>query len=62
MKVTRTSPFSGKTNTMDIDVTEEQFRQWHDGTPIQRAMPNLLPIMYVITPEEWPAFGIRKLL
>lgn len=58
MKVTRTSPFSGKINTMDIDVTEEQFRQWYDGRLIQHVMPNLTPderefIMTGIIPEEW---------
>lgn len=58
MKITRTSPFSGKVNTMDIDITEEQLKQWHDGRLIQHAMPNLTPderefIMTGITPEEW---------
>lgn len=58
MKITRTSPFSHKTATMDIDVTQEQLDTWHSGTVIQRAMPNLSAderefIMTGITPDEW---------
>jgi len=58
MTVTKTSPFSGKTNTLDIDVTEEQIAAWQGGELIQRAMPNLTPderefLMTGITAEEW---------
>ncbi len=59
MKVIRTSPFSGKTNVMEIDVTQEQLRSWQvDGVLIQNAMPHLTPderefIKTGITPEEW---------
>ena len=58
MLITRTSPFSNKTNIMEIDVTEEQIALWESGTLIQNAMPNLSAderefIMTGITPEEW---------
>ena len=58
MLITKTSPFSGDTNVMDIDVTEEQIALWESGVPIQNAMPNVSAderefIMTGITPEEW---------
>ena len=58
MKITKTSPFSGNTNVMEIDVTQEQIALWESGTLIQNAMPHLTPderefIMTGITPEVW---------
>jgi len=58
MKITKTSPFSGNTNVMEIDVTQEQIALWESGTLIQNAMPNLSAderefIMTGITPAEW---------
>ena len=58
MIIKRRSPFSGKENTMDIVVTDEQIFAWMNGELIQRAMPELTPderefIMSGITPEEW---------
>ena len=58
MLITRTYPFSNKTNIMEIDVTEEQIALWESGTLIQNAMPNLSAderefIKTGITPEEW---------
>ncbi len=58
MKLTRTSPVSGKKNTLDIDVTREQITDWEKGSLIQDAMPNLTPdemefIKTGITSEEW---------
>ena len=58
MLIERTSPFTGKTNTMDIDVTWWQYQNWIDGMLIQHAMPNISAderefIMTGITPEEW---------
>ena len=57
------SPFSGKINTQEIPVTEEQFYAWKDGELIQNAMPNLTAgqrefIKTGITDAEWDkAFG-----
>lgn len=58
MLIIRTSPFSGKTNSMEIEVTQEQLSSWENGTLIQNAMPNLSAderefIMTGITPAEW---------
>ena len=59
MKIIRTSPLSGNTNVMEIDVTLEQLSSWQvDGVLIQNAMPHLTPderefIKTGITPEEW---------
>lgn len=58
MLIIRTSPFSGKTNSMEIEVTQEQINSWENGTLIQDAMPHLTPderefIKTGITREEW---------
>lgn len=58
MLVTRTSPFSGKVHTMDINVTEAQIAAWQNGELIQRAFPHLSAderefIKTGITPQEW---------
>lgn len=58
MKITKTSPFSGVSHTLDIPVTEEQLHKWGNGMLIQNAMPNLTPdqrefLMTGITAEEW---------
>jgi len=58
MKITRKSLFSGVERTLDLPVTEEQMRDWENGTLIQLAMPNLTSderefIMTGVTPEEW---------
>ena len=60
MLITRKSPFSGKTNTRDIPITEAQLMAWQDGILIQDAMPNLSAddrefIKTGITVEEWDA-------
>lgn len=58
MKLTRTSPISGKKNTMDLDVTIDQITDWEKGALIQDAMPNLTVderefIKTGITSEDW---------
>lgn len=58
MQITRTSPFSGKTVTKEIPVTQQQLDNWRNGMLIQNAMPNISPddrefIMTGITSEEW---------
>ena len=58
MIITRTSPFSGEENSMEINVTEQELDNWMNGTLIQNAMPNLSAderefIMTGIPPEEW---------
>lgn len=59
MLITKRSPFTGKENTMDIPVTQDQLDRYNNGSKsIQNAMPRLTPdqrefIMTGITPEEW---------
>lgn len=58
MLITRKSPFTGTTHTMNIDVTLEQLKDWQGGMLIQNAMPNLTAderefIMTGITADEW---------
>ncbi len=59
MKVTRTSTLSGKTSTMELDVTEEQLAAYENGRVlIQDVFPNLSRserdfIKLGITPKEW---------
>ena len=43
MIITRKSPVTGKTKSMEINVTEEQIKSWENGTLIQEIMPNLTP-------------------
>lgn len=63
MLITKTSPFSGKEHTRDINVTQQQLDNWANGELIQNAMPHVTPddrefLMTGITPEEWDAaFG-----
>lgn len=58
MEITRQSPFSGKTNTMDLDVTQEQIDRWKGGELIQHVFPHLNAderefLITGITPTEW---------
>jgi len=41
MLITRTSVTTGKTTTMDLDITEEQVSRWENGELIQNVMPHL---------------------
>ena len=61
---TRTSPFSGKVNSLDITLDMGDYLNWElGGDHIQRAMPYLTAderefLMTGITAEEWEkAFG-----
>ncbi len=58
MKITKTSILSNKTNTLDIQVSQDQITSWQNGEPIQNAMPGLSAddrefLMTGITPDEW---------
>lgn len=41
MIVEKISLFSGKVNRMELDITEQQLQQWHNGQLVQRAFPHL---------------------
>lgn len=58
MIITRKSPFSGITHSLEVDVSAEEIRVWESGVNIQTAMPYVPAalrefIMTGITPEEW---------
>ena len=58
MKITRTSPATGKVNSLDIEVTADQLRRWEGGEMIQNAMPNVSAderefIKTGLTREDW---------
>jgi vacuolar-type H+-ATPase catalytic subunit A/Vma1 len=61
MKIARTSPVTGKVNTMEIDVTQAQLDEYYDGMGlIQEILPNLTAeerefIKTGITPDEFDA-------
>lgn len=63
MLITRKSPFSGITRSMELPISQAQWDDWNSGTLIQKAMPHLDAdqrefIMTGITQEEWDnAFG-----
>ena len=41
MLVIRQNPFTGKVNTRDLDITEEQIAAYEAGALLQDAFPNL---------------------
>ena len=59
MKITRTNPFNGDINTMDLDVTFEQVEAYFEGKMlVQDAFPQLTAgerefIKTGITEEYW---------
>lgn len=63
MEITRTSQLTGKTRTLEIDITPDELNRWASGELIQNVVPHLSPndrefIITGNTPEEWDeAFG-----
>ena len=58
MQITRTNPFNGEVNTLNIHVTDEQVQAYMDGALIQNAFPHLTAgerefIKTGITEEAW---------
>lgn len=62
MLLTRTSQISGRENTVEIPMTEDDFNaayaRWRSGALVQNAFPNLSAdqrefIKTGITPQEW---------
>ena len=58
MLIKRISMISNIEHEMEIDVKEEQIKQWQEGMLIQDAMPTLTAderefLMTGIIPEEW---------
>lgn len=60
MIIERRSIITGKINTMDLPINEEQLDRWQAGELIQKVMPHLSDdqrefLKTGITPEEWAA-------
>jgi hypothetical protein len=58
MQITRTSPFTGITRTLDLPVTFAQMAEYQNGALLQDAFPDLSAgdrefIKTGITDEEW---------
>ena len=58
MLITRTSPISGATNSLEVNCTPEQLAAWESGVLIQIAMPDVeAPLREFVksgvTPREW---------
>ena len=65
MQITKTSPVTGRVNTREIDVTEQQMKDWKNGALIQSVMPHLSPsdrefIMTGSTPEDWESMHLEE--
>lgn len=43
MKIERVDPYTGKLNTLDLNVTKEQLARYANGTLLQDAFPHLTP-------------------
>jgi hypothetical protein len=62
MKLTKRDPFSGKENTVDLPITQEQLDQYYRGGKlIQHAFPQLNAdqrefILTGIPPGKWDAY------
>jgi len=41
MLISKTSPLTGKINTMDLDIVEAHITLWQEGKNIQDVMPHL---------------------
>ena len=58
MLITRISPITGKSLTLDIDINNEQIKAWEKGGIIQDIMPNITAderefIISGLSSEEW---------
>lgn len=58
MWITRTSPLTGTTRSLDLPITESQMQKRREGALIQNAFPNLSAserefYMTGIVDEEW---------
>lgn len=61
----KTSLYTGKVNSMLLDITNDQIEEWENGKLIQDAMPNLTAderefMISGATPEDWnEAHGVN---
>ena len=65
MLIKRKDPFTGKTNTLDINVSQKQLDDWASGAYIQDVMPDLSSserefIMTGIWDDSWDKYVINQ--
>lgn len=58
MIVSKVSVFTGKTNQMELNITNEQIKRFLEGEKVQNAFPHLNAdqrefLLNGTTPEEW---------
>ena len=66
MIISRVSPFTGKVNTMDLPITEEQIARWKGGAYAQDVWPDLTPsqrefLISGCTDEDWETYMTESL-
>jgi hypothetical protein len=59
-KIVRTSPLTGRENSMVVDITPDQYEKYLNGELIQIAFPHLTNaerefILTGYTPQDWEA-------
>jgi hypothetical protein len=65
MIIVRKSPFTNRTNSMDLPVTQEELQRWRRGELAQDVWPNLTPsqrefIISGSTDEDWEKYMSYK--
>jgi len=65
MQVTKQSVLTGKTHTLEIDISEAQHKRWKGGEMIQDVCPHLSAddreyLISGATAEEWTQFFGKK--
>ena len=65
MLVKKQDPFTGKFNTLDLDITQEQIDRWKHGEFIQDVMPHLKPqerefLMTGIIDSSWQKYVLNE--
>jgi hypothetical protein len=61
MLVTKVSVITGQVHQMELPITEEEIRQWQNGTLAQVVWPHLTPaqreyLITGITEDEWDLY------
>ena len=64
MLIKKRDPFTGKLNSLEINVTQRQIDLWQSGTFIQDAMPTITPterefIMTGIWEDSWDSYVLE---
>ncbi len=65
MLIKKQDPFTGKINTLDLDITQDQIDRWNNGEFIQNVMPHLKLqerefLMTGIIHESWQKYVINQ--